>query len=232
MGKVINITGNRYGRLSVVRISDEKANNRGTMWVCQCDCGKTTVVSSYSLRSGRTNSCGCLQKEIAKRSSPPPPPPRKNLTGISFGKLTVIKRSPKRGATGEFYWECICDCGNSKIVPQSSLVKGATISCGCEQEKNNKRIREKQAAEHVENTLLCNLTSKLRTDNTSGHKGVYRLKRKQRWVAYINFQRKRYYLGEFKNYEDAVKARELAEERYFKPILDKYGRSCNPKNGS
>jgi hypothetical protein len=64
MGKIIYETGRKYGRLYVIGhrgfASDGKA-----AWLCQCNCGKTTVVSGGSLRRGLTQSCGCLQKEKA-----------------------------------------------------------------------------------------------------------------------------------------------------------------------
>jgi hypothetical protein len=60
---MINIKGKRFGRWLVIR----KASTKGTgdsvklYWLCQCDCGIAREVSSWSLRSGDSNSCGCLQ---------------------------------------------------------------------------------------------------------------------------------------------------------------------------
>lgn len=58
----IDITGQKFGRLTVVSRSG-KDNFRQYMWSCKCDCGNTVDVRGYSLRSGNTQSCGCLQKE-------------------------------------------------------------------------------------------------------------------------------------------------------------------------
>lgn len=55
-----DLTGNRYGRLEVLRISDKRVG-RKTFWVCKCDCGNEKTVRSDSL--GKINSCGCLKKE-------------------------------------------------------------------------------------------------------------------------------------------------------------------------
>lgn len=49
-------TGKRYGKLIVVRYDHGKD---GAYWLCQCDCGMTTVVSGANLRKGKTKSCGC-----------------------------------------------------------------------------------------------------------------------------------------------------------------------------
>lgn len=60
-GKFINETGNRYGKLLVlgqdVELSIQKHR---AQWICQCDCGNITTVSSKCLREGKTKSCGCL----------------------------------------------------------------------------------------------------------------------------------------------------------------------------
>lgn len=58
---VVDETGNRYGRLKVIK-------RGGTIrsiasWECLCDCGKTTVVTGDALRRGNTRSCGCLHDE-------------------------------------------------------------------------------------------------------------------------------------------------------------------------
>ena len=65
MGKFVDLTGLRFGSLTVVK---RVANgNRVAMWECICDCGKTTVVSSSSLTRGHTRSCGCSKVEFCKR---------------------------------------------------------------------------------------------------------------------------------------------------------------------
>lgn len=54
---VINLTGERFGMLTVI---GQKGSRHGhAMWECECDCGTKTVVQSSDLRSGRTKSCGC-----------------------------------------------------------------------------------------------------------------------------------------------------------------------------
>lgn len=62
MGKFIDLTGQRFGRLNVVGFA-RKTKDRQFMWKCKCDCGNEVYVRGYSLRSGNTRSCGCLQVE-------------------------------------------------------------------------------------------------------------------------------------------------------------------------
>ena len=53
----------------------------------------------------------------------------KDLTGKSFGRLTVLERAANAGA--HVRWSCRCECGNAKVVQGASLRSGATKSCGC-----------------------------------------------------------------------------------------------------
>lgn len=58
-----NETGNRYGRLTVIRY-DHTDKRQGAYWLCACDCGCTTVVKGNRLRTGKTKSCGCIKSEV------------------------------------------------------------------------------------------------------------------------------------------------------------------------
>ena len=60
--KVIDLTGMRFGRLTVIKKSKIRKNN-AVCWECLCDCGNTTIVRGDFLRKGVTKSCGCLLKE-------------------------------------------------------------------------------------------------------------------------------------------------------------------------
>ncbi len=57
----VNIVGHRFGRL--VAIKDIGTKYRRRLWLCLCDCGKTTEVIAGVLRIGKTKSCGCLNRE-------------------------------------------------------------------------------------------------------------------------------------------------------------------------
>ena len=66
MPKSIDLTGKRFGRLTVIKKSNKKRYGR-LSWDCQCECGNYIVVATQSLNSGETKSCGCLSKEIAAK---------------------------------------------------------------------------------------------------------------------------------------------------------------------
>lgn len=64
--KLIDITGQRFGRLTVIR-QDGNSKNGSAQWLCICDCGNVKTIRGCNLRFGQTQSCGCYQKEQAKR---------------------------------------------------------------------------------------------------------------------------------------------------------------------
>ena len=66
MSKLINLTGQRFGRLVVVEYSGLDPITRNALWHCHCDCGNEVNVRSLSLRKGETSSCGCLRSEISR----------------------------------------------------------------------------------------------------------------------------------------------------------------------
>ena len=66
MAKLIDLTGQRFGRLVVLeRVTHAKGER--VRWWCKCDCGRVTIALSETLRNGDSKSCGCLQKEIVSR---------------------------------------------------------------------------------------------------------------------------------------------------------------------
>lgn len=61
-----DITGEKYGQLSVLKISDKRSGG-SVVWECICSCGNTTLVSSGNLNSGHTTSCGCHKKKASSK---------------------------------------------------------------------------------------------------------------------------------------------------------------------
>lgn len=61
--KALNISGQVFGRLTVISRVENDHRNR-TQWKCRCDCGSFTVVSTEHIASGHTKSCGCLRRDL------------------------------------------------------------------------------------------------------------------------------------------------------------------------
>jgi len=147
-----------------------------------------------------------------------------DLTGQRFGKLTVI--SPAKNVDGRTAWLCRCDCGQERVIKTYHLRSGHTKSCGCllgeegadrpakrtgRTPEQLRRIRERLT--YIDGTCVEMLAAKtVRRNNTSGVPGVDWRASKSLWQASICFKGKRYYLGSYRNFEDAVRARKQAEE--------------------
>lgn len=61
------LSGKKYGRLNVLRLSDIKIKGRGRIWLCRCDCGKETTSYATQLNAGKKKSCGCLQRDAIRQ---------------------------------------------------------------------------------------------------------------------------------------------------------------------
>ena len=121
IGNLIDLTGQRFNRLTVIKRA--KNQNGKTMWLCKCDCGTEKVVRADSLKDGSIQSCGCLSKEITSQLN------FKDLTGKRFGRWTVLHRVPNQNNCTT--WRCRCDCGTERDVFANSLLNGTSKSCGC-----------------------------------------------------------------------------------------------------
>jgi len=117
MGKRLDLTGQRFGRLVVLDFS-HKDKDGLTYWKCQCDCGRTTTVPIRNLRSGNTKSCGNGYHR------------RKDITGQEFGRLIVLEHSHQT-TRRKTMWKCQCSCGKITLVEGHTLRKGRVKSCGC-----------------------------------------------------------------------------------------------------
>ena len=208
-----NITGNRFGRLVATgfkHFNDKKQD----CWLFKCDCGNEKIMPSAHVKWGRVRSCGCLAKEHIESLK------KKDITGEKYGRLIAICPTTRRDATGSVIWECRCDCGNKVFYSVNNLSQGKTKSCGCLY-LETRGICSGKRMDLVEDTLVSLLVAskETRSDNCSGHTGVCYDKRRGNWMAYINVQRKRIYLGAFSVKEDAIKARKNAEAQLHDPII-------------
>lgn len=98
-----------------------------------CDCGTVSLKNKKDLISGKIQSCGCIN--------------RKDIIGQKYNKLTVVSvnrvdyyqdSSGRKQSTK--YFDCLCDCGNTTVVRQTSIY--TVKSCGCQQTIANHLKRE------------------------------------------------------------------------------------------
>ena len=145
--------------------------------------------------------------------------PAKDLTGQRFGRLVAVRATGEIRSKQKIY-ECKCDCGNTSYVMSCNLSRVHTQSCGC---AARDWAVEMQKIGHIDGTNLSQLTKAVGKSNTSGTKGVHYFKKCGLWRARISFQGNRHSLGFFETKQDAIKARQRAEEQYFHPFLEEYG---------
>jgi len=117
----VNRVGEKYGKLEIIEMLP-LGHVR-----CICECGERSIASAANLICGATKSCGCLERESRYNRQNH----EKDLTGMTFGHLTVIEKTDKRYANGNVGWLCECDCGKRKIIRSGNLLRGKTRSCGC-----------------------------------------------------------------------------------------------------
>ena len=131
-----------------------------------------------------------------------------DLTGQRYGKLTVI--APAENIGSKTAWLCRCDCGKETVVNTCYLRNGHVASCGCL--GTAKSAVGLQGLTYIDGTCVEMLQAKtVRRNNTSGVPGVDWRKSRGMWRASICFKGKRYYLGSYRCFEDAVEARKRAE---------------------
>lgn len=207
--------GDKFGEWTVIGKSDKPYYCK-----CQCSCGVIRDVYCSSLRNGKSLSCGHLREERERRYI------NEKYIGKRFGRLTPIKRLDKDGA---IWFICKCDCGNTCEVNIECLRTGTTKSCGCIKSEVSRESMDKikhlgvkaLSDNKVDGTSLLALKQKTSKNSKTGVKGVCMTK-DGRYRAYISIRRKHIGLGIFDTLEEAAEARRKGEEKYFKPIIDRY----------
>ncbi len=224
MGKLKDLTGQRFGRLVVVRRAEDYISPKGykaSKWLCHCDCGNKVVVRKSDLTSRRTLSCGCYGMEARYNSKK-----KYNIYDLS-GEYGIGYTSKDE----KFYfdledYDLIKDycwhineqgyvvsttnlfhrivMGSPDAIFEIDHIQGETTRN--DNRKYNLRITTKS-----QNMMNVGL----RSNNKSGVTGVIWHKRSGKWRAIIVINGKQIELGLFVNFEDAVKARKEAEEKYF-----------------
>lgn len=124
MGKFQDLTNRRFGRWVVLERGPDHITTGGykfTTWKCVCDCGTVSNVIAGRLLSGKSLSCGCLQRDTASQFE--------DLSGNKYNRLLVLKRDEE--CNKKIKYICQCDCGNIVSVRADSLKSGTTKSCGC-----------------------------------------------------------------------------------------------------
>lgn len=168
MPDFIDLTGQKFGRLTVIGRATDKIGPKGyheTYWNCKCDCGNVCTRSSRGLRNGKSLSCGCIRSEKTQT----------RLLGKRFGHLTVTAFDHQTSGTAHaVYWKCHCDCGNDTVVDGHSLTNGHTTTCGkCKAWLNERDLYWKDRLYTVYASMVARCTNpKHRSYKNYGGRGI------------------------------------------------------------
>lgn len=224
--KFIDLTGKRFGRLVVIKRVEDHVQPSGqhkTRWLCQCDCGNEVCVISDNLNNKSTQSCGCLQDENRHR--------RKFNTYDLSGEYGIGYTSKGE----EFYFD-LDDYNKIKnytwyinkdgyvfaYSDNKNKVSMHRIVMNCNDDKevdhiygkpfrHDNRKAKLRIVEHFENMI----NKGLRSDNKYGATGVWYREDLNKWRASLQYNKKIIDLGSYETFDDAIKARKEAEEKYF-----------------
>ena len=222
MGKTIDLTGQRFDKLTVLRKSERKGKN--SYWICRCDCGVEKEICTTALKRGQ-KSCGCAAYDFAKDK-------------IIGNKYTIDENNVVHVElrSGD---EMLCDFEDWELLKKFTWTKNGQGYAASHDYKKNIRFhvevkgkKDGYVIDHIDQNKLNNQKSNLRfvtksgnaansklfKNNTSGVKGVVRFRNK--WHAQITVNGKNIHLGYYDKMEDAIEARQKGENKYFKPLLE------------
>jgi len=176
MGKLIDLTGKRFGRWTVLAMHPKRCHGH-VRWLCRCDCGTERVVLGKDLRTGRSISCACSK--------------RIDLVGKRFGRWKVIAPHPKRYWRGRAAgWVCRCSCGVERVVLGFSLRRGESTSCGCAQrEMITKRVTTHGLSNSRVYCIWENMKQRCLNPNSPNYSyyGGRGITVPEEWCPFVNF---------------------------------------------
>jgi len=135
MGKLIDMVGQKHGRLTVLARGSNVEITRAT-WVCECECGSIVTVQGKKLRSGHTQSCGCFRKEVCWRNGFEEIHGQSRTKGYQryhsrLREIAESRQTPKwadRKAIRDFYVNKPDGCHVDHVIPlRGKLVSGLHV---------------------------------------------------------------------------------------------------------
>lgn len=214
--------GDKFGRLTIVEdlgyFKKGGTKTKRHWYKCLCDCGNECIVEHGNLKSNHVKSCGCLKNNIVKRKS--------NVYYV-LNNITYVKFSDKNeyfiidtediDMVNKYYWY---KNDSGYIISGNQKVRLARLIMSCPKDKivdhiNGNPLDNRKYNLRVATKRENAFNKSMRNDNTSGYIGVHYSSQRNKWIAQIQIDGKNKYLGIFESIEDAIKARQDAEIKYF-----------------
>lgn len=212
MGKLVDLTGQSFGRWTVLNREGKKGGF--VSWLCRCECGKRNVVASNSLRTGNSKSCGCYTLEKITTHGK-----NKNYVIAPEYKTwhMMVQRctNPNNDGYGDYGGRGIkvCDRWLNFEDFYADMGDRPSLKYSLDRIDNNGNYEPSNCRWATQTDQSRN--QRLRIDNTSGHKGIRWESRRSKWRTYINVNGKQIFIGHFDSLPEAVDARKQAEIKYW-----------------
>ena len=197
------LVGQRFNKWTILKAFSK--NNKGR-FLCRCDCGRIAEVDSYAVYHGKTKHCGKCNTYTDEGTH------MKCTT--SNGSFFIFDKSDY-ATLKKYTWRITCGyvaaAEKDKTIFLHKLLLSESGDANMQgdhinQDKTDNRRCNLRAASHMENQW----NRGLRKDSTSGYMGVCFSKSNGRYIAYINANKKRKYLGYHDNPVDAALAYDRA----------------------
>ena len=230
MGKFNDLTGQKFGRLTVIKRAEDvitKNGNRFTQWLCNWDCGNDNIIvfgSALTRKKRPTLSCGCLQRD--------------KVRGITQNVYEFSNDGYVVGYTGNTNKQFVFDADDYEKVSKYHWYEENNGYIRSSGKKKEDRIHihrlimgfpDDMNVDHINHNTFDNRKLNLRivttsqnamnrtrgSNNTSGVSGVVWVKNRNKWKAEIKINGETIYLGSFDKFEDAEKRRKEAEDSLF-----------------
>lgn len=227
MGKFVDLSGNKYGLLTVIKRVGTR--NGKAEWLCQCDCGNLHTTISHSLTHGLCQSCGCINRKMEYHRSDKyhRSNNRYDLNGdygigITAKNETFYFDLDDYNIIKDIGWSCdsrgyiignITINGKQKRIRLHRLIMGSPKKMMIDHINGNKLDNRKS------NLRICNgkentRNSSVQKRNKLGVKGVS-ITHSNTYQAQIQVDGKLKYLGSYKTIKEAADAYDLAAQKYF-----------------
>lgn len=230
-----DLTGRVFGKLTVIKQGPDlyQGGTRRAAWYCKCSCGnpELLLISGDSLRGSHTKSCGCVHKETCSL----------NNTYDLSGEYGICRMKDDKeflfdledyNLIKQYTWHCVSHgyVGTTiNYYDENNIRRGRSLLLhrlimGVEDIEWKEKV-----VDHIDGNIYDNrkinlrivsqqqnsMNHKIAKNNTSNATGVSFYKKNNKWGAHIKVNDKFVFLGLYEHFDDAVKARREAEDKYY-----------------